>query len=53
MPHGSVASSKMARILVLMISREVSVLSSSRSPMMFRSVVVVRFSIADMGYSTP
>ena len=45
MPQGSVASSRMARILVLMTSREVSVSSSSRSPMMLRSVVAVSVSM--------
>ena len=53
MPQGSVAISRDARILVLMVSREVRVSSSSMSPMMFRRVVAVRFSIAMMGFSTP
>ena len=53
MPQSSVASSRIERILVLMISRLVSVWSSSRSPMMFRSVVAVRFSIAAIGLSIP
>ena len=52
-PHGSVAISSAACIFVLMISRDVSVSSSSRSPMMFRSVVAVRFSIAISGLTTP
>ena len=49
MPHGSVASSKDARILALIVSLDVRVWSSSNSPMMFRSVVAVRFSIAISG----
>ena len=53
MPQGSVASSSEARIFVLIVSLEVSVWSSSSSPMMFRSVVAVRFSIAMIGFSTP
>ena len=53
MPQGSVASSRMARILVLMTSRDVSVWSSSRSPMMLRSVVAVSVSMAIIGCSTP
>ena len=53
MPHGSVASSRMVRILVLMISRLVRHWSSSRSPMMFLSVVAERFSMATMGCSMP
>ena len=53
MPQGSVASSRMARIWVLMWSRLVRDWSSSRSPMMFRRVVAVRFSMALMGCSTP
>jgi hypothetical protein len=53
MPQGSVASSRMERILVLIVSLEVSVASSSSSPMMLRSVVAVRFSIAASGASTP
>ena len=52
-PQGSVAISSAARILVLMVSREVRVWSSSRSPMILRRVVAVRFSIAIMGFSTP
>ncbi len=52
-PQGSVASSRRARILVLMWSRLVRVWSSSRSPMMLRRVVAVRFSMADMGFSIP
>ena len=53
MPHASVASSRIMRILSLMVSRLVSVLSSSKSPMIFLSVVAVRFSIALSGRSTP
>ena len=53
MPQGSVASSRMARILVLMTSRLVRDWSSSSSPMMLRRVVAVRFSMAGMGCSTP
>ena len=53
MPHGSVAISRAACIFVLIISRDVSVSSSSRSPMMFRSVVAVRFSMAISGFTTP
>ena len=44
---------KQARILVLMWSRLVRAWSSSRSPMMLRRVVAVRFSMALMGCSTP
>lgn len=39
--------------LVLITSRDVSVWSSSRSPMMLRSVVAVSVSMAIMGRSTP
>ena len=46
MPHLFVASSSTARSLVLMVSREVRVWSSSISPMMLRRVVCVSFSIA-------
>ena len=53
MPHLSVAVSRVVVILVLMTSREVRVWSSSSSPMMFRRVVAVRFSIAEIGRSTP
>ena len=52
-PQGSVATSRAARIFVLMVSLEVRVWSNSRSPMMFLSVVAVRFSMAMMGFSTP
>ena len=52
-PQGSVASSKITRILVLMVSREVRVLSSYISPIILRSVVADRFSMAEMGLSTP
>ena len=53
MPHGSVASSSVERILALMISRDVSVSSNSRSPIILRSVVAVRFSMAMIGFWTP
>ena len=53
MPQLSVASSRMERIWPLMWSRLVRDWSSSRSPMMLRRVVAVRFSMADMGFSTP
>ena len=53
MPHGSVAISKDSCILALMVSLEVSVSSSSRSPMILRRVVAVRFSMASNGRSTP
>ena len=52
-PHGSVATSREARILVLITSREVKVSSSSISPIMLRNVVAERFSIAMIGFSTP
>ena len=52
-PHGSVASSNIARIFELMISLEVNVWSSSNSPIKFLSVVAVKFSIALTGFSTP
>ena len=45
-PHLLVASSNTARNLVLMVSREVKVWSSSISPMMLRRVVCVSFSMA-------
>ena len=45
-PHLLVASSSTARNFVLMVSRDVSVWSSSSSPMMLRNVVCVSFSIA-------
>ena len=53
MPQRSVASSSIAVILLLIVSRDVSVESSSSSPMILRSVVAVRFSIAEIGRSTP
>ena len=53
MPQASVASSSAMLMRELMDSREVSVWSSSRSPMMLRSVVAVRFSMAAMGSLTP
>ena len=52
-PHGSVASSRIARIFVFTVSRDVNVSSSSRSPIIFLNVVAVRFSIAIIGLSTP
>ena len=52
-PHGSVASSRIALISVLIVSLEVSVASSSISPIIFLRVVAVRFSIAFIGFSTP
>ena len=52
-PHGSVAISSVVLIFVLMISLEVSVWSSSISPMILRSVVAVNVSIAFIGFSTP
>ena len=52
-PHGSVASSRITLIFALIVSRDVSVESSSSSPIMLRSVVAVRFSIAEIGLSTP
>ena len=52
-PHGSVASSRMLRIFVLITSRLVNVWSSSKSPMILRSVVAERFSRALIGRSTP
>ena len=53
MPHLSVASSKEVVILELITSRDVSVWSSSISPIMLRNVVAVRFSMALIGLSTP
>ena len=53
MPHLSVALSSVSVMQELMWSREVSVWSSSIEPMMLRSVVAVRFSIAASGNSTP
>ena len=52
-PHGSVATSRDARIFVLIVSLDVNVWSSSKSPIMLRSVVAVRFSIAIIGFATP
>ena len=52
-PHGSVATSREALIFVLIVSLDVSVWSSSRSPMILRKVVAVRFSIAMIGLATP
>ena len=52
-PQGSVASSRMIRILELTVSRDVKVSSSSNSPTILRSVVAVRFSMAERGLSTP
>src|SRR6058998_776874 len=45
-PHLCVASSRISRSLALMVSREESTWSSSISPITFRSVVCVSFSIA-------
>lgn len=53
MPQGSVASSRITLILALIVSREVRVESSSSSPIMLRRVVAERFSIAEIGLSTP
>ena len=53
MPHWSVASSRMAVIFPLMVSREVRVPSSSISPTIFRRVVAVRLASALMGLTTP
>ena len=50
--QGSVASSRILRILELIISLEVSVSSNSRSPIIFLNVVAVKFSIALIGRST-
>ena len=47
-PQASVASSRMARIFALMVSREVSVVSRSKSPMMLRSVVAVSYTHLDV-----
>ena len=48
-PHLSVASSNMDLNLLLTISLDVKVSSSSRSPTIFLKVVAVKFSIAMMG----
>ena len=53
MPHGSVASSRIERIFVLITSLLVSDSSSSSSPIIFRKVVAERFSSALIGFSTP
>ena len=53
MPQRSVASSSVAVILVLMRSRLVSVSSSDMEPMISRSVVADRFSMAWIGRLTP
>ena len=53
MPQRSVASSRVAVIWVLMASRLVSVSSRDMLPMMSRSVVADRFSMAWMGRLTP
>ena len=45
-PHLFVASSRIARSFMLMVSRELRHSSSSNSPMMFRNVVCVNFSMA-------
>ena len=47
-PHLPVASSRTPRSLLLMVSREVRVVSRSMEPMMLRSVVTVSCSIAWM-----
>ena len=52
-PQGSVASSRVITILEFIVSLEVSVSSSSISPIIFLNVVDVRFSIAIIGFSTP
>lgn len=52
-PQGSVASSMIARILLLMKSREVKVWSKSKSPIRPRIVVAVRAWMPAMGFSTP
>ena len=52
-PQGSVATSRDTLILELITSRDVSVWSNASSPMIFLSVVAVRFSIAIIGFSTP
>ena len=52
-PQGSVASSSSALIAVLIVSLDVRVWSTVISPMIFLSVVAVRFSIAARGLSTP
>ena len=53
MPQRSVASSRLAVIFVLMRSRLVRVSSSVIEPMMSRSVVADRFSMAWIGRFTP
>ena len=53
MPQWSVASSRLAVIFVLMRSRLVRVSSSVIEPMMSRSVVADRFSMAWIGRFTP
>ena len=45
-PHLLVASSKMVRSFMLMVSRDVKHSSNSNSPMTFRRVVWVSFSMA-------
>ena len=52
-PQRSVASSRLAVILVLIRSRLVSVSSRDIEPMISRSVVAERFSMAWMGRLTP
>ena len=47
------ASSRIALILLLIVSLDVRVWSNSRSPIIFLRVVAVRFSIAATGLSTP
>ena len=53
MPHLSVASSRISVIFPFIVSREVSVPSSSSSPTMLRRVVAARFSSAEMGLTAP
>ena len=50
-PHISVASSKIVLILAFIKSLDVRVSSRSRSPIIFLSVVAVRFSIAAIGFA--
>jgi len=50
MPQGSVASSRIERIRVFIMSRLVRHWSSSSAPMIFLKVVAERFSIATEGF---
>ena len=52
-PHGSVATSRIDCSFELIVSRDVNVSSSSKSPIKFLSVVAVKCSIAASGFSTP